>query len=70
LLEALNENQRVIDYIKEVGEFVKIADGTQISASQMLERFLPLATSSMHPSISSQAVKTSLISVAHSDQRP
>lgn len=40
LLEALNENQRVIDYIKEVGEFVKVADGTQISASQMLERFL------------------------------
>jgi len=69
LLEALNENQRVIDYIKEVGEFVKVADGTQISASQMLERFLfPLATSSMHPFISSQAVKTSPISVAHSDQ--
>lgn len=40
LLSALNENQRVIDYIKEVGEFVKTADGTQISASQMLERFL------------------------------
>ena len=40
LLAALNENQRVIDYIKEVGEFVKIADGTQITASQMLERFL------------------------------
>ena len=40
LLEALDENQRVIDYIKEEGEFVKIADGTQISASQMLERFL------------------------------
>ena len=40
LLDALNENQRVIDYIKEIGEFVKIADGTQISASQMLERFL------------------------------
>ena len=40
LLAALNENQRVIDYIKEEGEFVKIADGTQISASQMLERFL------------------------------
>ncbi|MBO3458362.1 ABC-F family ATP-binding cassette domain-containing protein, partial [Aetokthonos hydrillicola] len=40
LLSALNENQRVIDYIKEEGEFVKIADGTQISASQMLERFL------------------------------
>ncbi|MBD2100866.1 ABC-F family ATP-binding cassette domain-containing protein [Leptolyngbya sp. FACHB-261] len=40
LLSALNENQRVIDYIKEEGEFVKLADGTQISASQMLERFL------------------------------
>ena len=40
LLAALNENQRVIDYLKEVGEYVKLADGTQISASQMLERFL------------------------------
>ncbi len=40
LLTALNENQRVIDYIKEEGEQVKIADGTTISASQMLERFL------------------------------
>jgi ATP-binding cassette subfamily F protein uup len=40
LLGAVNENQRVIDYIKEEGEFVKIADGTKITASQMLERFL------------------------------
>ncbi|MBW4507787.1 MAG: ABC-F family ATP-binding cassette domain-containing protein [Scytonematopsis contorta HA4267-MV1] len=40
LLVALNDNQRVIDYIKEEGEFVTIADGTKISASQMLERFL------------------------------
>ncbi|PMB34733.1 multidrug ABC transporter ATP-binding protein [Fischerella thermalis BR2B] len=40
LLTALNENQRVIDYIKEEGEYVKIADGTKITASQMLERFL------------------------------
>jgi ATP-binding cassette subfamily F protein uup len=40
LLTALNENQRAIEYIKEEGEFIKIADGTQISASQMLERFL------------------------------
>lgn len=40
LQSALNENQRVIDYIKEEGEFVKIADGTRITASQMLERFL------------------------------
>lgn len=34
------EQLRAIDYVKEVGEYVKIADGTQISASQMLERFL------------------------------
>jgi ATP-binding cassette subfamily F protein uup len=40
LLEAVNEDQRVIDYIKEEGEFIKIADGTKITASQMLERFL------------------------------
>ncbi|MUH00876.1 ATP-binding cassette domain-containing protein [Scytonema sp. UIC 10036] len=40
LLSALNENQRVIDYIKEEGEFISIADGTKITASQMLERFL------------------------------
>ncbi len=40
--EPLGESyeQRVIDYLKEEGEFIKIADGTQISASQMLERFL------------------------------
>jgi ABC transport system ATP-binding/permease protein len=40
LLSALNQDQRVIDYIKEVGEIVQTADGSQISASQMLERFL------------------------------
>lgn len=40
LLTALNDNQRVIDYLKEVAEFVKTADGTLITASQMLERFL------------------------------
>ena len=40
LLSAVNENQRVIDYVKEEGEFIKIADGTKITASQMLERFL------------------------------
>lgn len=37
---ALTEELRVIDYIKEVAEFVPTADGTSISASQMLERFL------------------------------
>ncbi len=34
------QQQRVIDYLKEEGEFIKISDGTEISASQMLERFL------------------------------
>ncbi len=40
LLDAMSENQRVIDYIKEVGSYVQTADGGQISASQLLERFL------------------------------
>jgi ATP-binding cassette subfamily F protein uup len=40
LFTPAHENQRVIDYVKEEGEFVKIADGTKITASQMLERFL------------------------------
>lgn len=35
-----NENQRVIDYLKDVAELVKTADGSVITASQMLERFL------------------------------
>lgn len=37
---ALNPNQRVIDYLKDVAELVKTADGSIITASQMLERFL------------------------------
>ena len=40
LLTAVDDNQRVIDYIKEEGEFIEISDGTKITASQMLERFL------------------------------
>lgn len=40
LLNAIDQNQRVIDYIKDIAAFVTTADGTQISASQMLERFL------------------------------
>lgn len=35
-----NENQRVIEYLKSVAELVKTADGSIITASQMLERFL------------------------------
>jgi ATP-binding cassette subfamily F protein uup len=37
---ALNEEQRVIDYIKEVAEYVTTVSGDQITASQMLEKFL------------------------------
>jgi ABC transport system ATP-binding/permease protein len=40
LLTAADENLRAIDYLKEVGEYVQTADGTQITASQMLEKFL------------------------------
>ncbi len=35
-----NDQQRVIDYLKNVAELVKTADGSIITASQMLERFL------------------------------
>ena len=37
---ALNEQQRVIDYIREAAEYVTTVDGNQITASQMLEKFL------------------------------
>jgi ABC transport system ATP-binding/permease protein len=40
LLNAIDVNQRVIDYIKEIAAYVTTSDGSQISASQMLERFL------------------------------
>lgn len=40
LQAALNENDRVIDYLKRVAELVTVADGSVITASQMLERFL------------------------------
>ena len=37
---ALNDEQRVIDYIRETAEYVQTIDGTQITAGQMLEKFL------------------------------
>ncbi|MEM6446566.1 MAG: ABC-F family ATP-binding cassette domain-containing protein [Cyanobacteria bacterium P01_D01_bin.123] len=40
LLTAELLERRVIDYIKDVAALVKTADGTVITASQMLERFL------------------------------
>ena len=37
---ALNNEQRVIDYIRETAEYVQTVDGGQITAGQMLEKFL------------------------------
>ena len=37
---ALNDEQRVIDYIREAAERIETADGAVITASQMLDRFL------------------------------
>ncbi len=37
---ALDEEARVIDYIREVAERIQTADGNFITASQMLEKFL------------------------------
>ena len=36
----LPDNMRVIDYVREKGEYIKAGDGTLISAARMLERFL------------------------------
>lgn len=38
--KEMDLSMRVIDYVKEQGEFIKTADGGLISASKMLERFL------------------------------
>lgn len=38
--EELNEDLKVIEYIREGGEFLSTPEGGAISASQMLERFL------------------------------
>jgi ATP-binding cassette subfamily F protein uup len=37
---ALNDELRIIDYIKEVAEWITTADGDKITASQMLTKFL------------------------------
>lgn len=37
--EAMDESMKVIDYIKDVAEYIKTKDGS-VSAGQMLERFL------------------------------
>lgn len=38
--EDMDENKRMIEYIKETAEIVETSDGKTISAAQMLERFL------------------------------
>ncbi len=38
--EEMDGEQRVIDYIKETAQIIKTIDGKEITASQMLERFL------------------------------
>lgn len=35
-----NDNDRVIDVAKSVGDYIKMADGTTLSASQLLQHFL------------------------------
>jgi ABC transport system ATP-binding/permease protein len=40
LEDAKHAERRVIDYLKDVAELVKTSDGSVITASQMLERFL------------------------------
>ncbi|HEY9404388.1 MAG TPA: ABC-F family ATP-binding cassette domain-containing protein [Pyrinomonadaceae bacterium] len=37
---ALDVEERVIDYIRQIAERIETADGTQITAGQMLEKFL------------------------------
>lgn len=37
--QEMDDNQRVIDYVKDIAEYISTRDG-KISASQMLERFL------------------------------
>jgi ABC transport system ATP-binding/permease protein len=37
---ALNDEQRVIDYIRDVAEYITTVDGFQITAGKMLEKFL------------------------------
>lgn len=38
--DEMNMNMKAIDYIREGGEYIKVADGSQITASQLCERFL------------------------------
>jgi len=37
---TFNENEKVIDYVKSIAQFIKLSNGMEVSASKMLERFL------------------------------
>lgn len=39
-VEDLNPNHRVIEEVKEIAEFITLADGSQVSASKFLDTFL------------------------------
>ena len=47
--EDLDPNKKVIDCIKDIAEFIPLASGGQISASQMLEKFLFPGTQQYSP---------------------
>ena len=36
----LNEDKRVIEVVKDIGEYIPLANGTKLSASQLLQRFM------------------------------
>lgn len=36
----MDDEQRIIDFVKEIAEYLPLSDGSRISASSMLERFL------------------------------
>lgn len=52
----MDTNQRVIDYIRDVAEYIPTRDG-KISATMMLERFLLILPCSMHPLPNCQVVR-------------
>lgn len=45
----MDDSLRVIDYVKEVGEYLPLSNGDKITASQMLERFLFTPTAQYTP---------------------
>lgn len=65
--QEMDETLRVIEYIKEVAENVKTADGSLITASQMLERFLFTPASQWTPISRLSGGEASSVSAACAD---